>query len=541
MLHAPTTESKQQNDVAGRVEVPHTQRPLHPSHVNVCGLEASLPPGPWSNAEQLRRQPSGLQQIAGNQAVLRMLSRSAPTIQSKLTINQPGDQYEQEADGVAEQVMRMPDPSAAPNIHTSARDEVGLQRKCAECEEEEQLHRKPVGAGASEPAVAPPIVHEVLNSPGQPLDQATHAFFEPRFGRDFSHVRVHTDEKAAQSSRAIRALAYTVGRDIVFDTDRYAPSNPDGLGLISHELAHIVQQDAATPTTPKVQRQGYDGLGGTSNDADAEAEREYAGTGAPKATKCAIDVGCPPGFCAPYSSQKLAEYYRSKDAWWLLAGISAAVSSRVLPLWREYLWGGSPPKNLSAEFGKDFTNSPTTAKATHFLYDELKKNLNANPPSVPGRSKVMLDLRSRIPTAISALDNPTDSNRMNFNKPRDIPGNIAGDIGKDQTSCPAGAQPSPFNDERDASGTVTLEARSDSALTVTPTINYTVKDTIDLCPGGCGTQLEQFATVPLSQFEATGISGDVPFIVDFPAPSLDPFIIPTPAPAAANPASSKKP
>jgi len=69
---------------------------------------------------------------------------------------------------------------------------------------------------------------------------------------------------------------------------------------------------------------------------------------------------------------------------------------------------------------------------------------------------------------------------------------------------------------------------SSSELTVAPMIKYLVKDTIDLCPGDCGTMLEQIATIPLSQFEATGISGDVPFTVDFPAPSLGPFTVPAP-------------
>jgi hypothetical protein len=91
------------------------------------------------------------------------------------------------------------------------------------------------------PAI-PPIVHEVLNSPGEQLDAATRAFMEPRFGHDFSHVRVHTDAKASESAHEVNALAYTVGRNVVFGAGRYAPFTEPGRKLLSHELAHIVQQ-----------------------------------------------------------------------------------------------------------------------------------------------------------------------------------------------------------------------------------------------------------------------------------------------------------
>jgi hypothetical protein len=101
--------------------------------------------------------------------------------------------------------------------------------------------------GHAEPATVPPIVREILRSPGQPLDAAGRAFFEPRFGHDFSKVRVHTDTRAAESARAVSALAYTVGRDVVFDAGLYAPECPEGRKLLAHELAHVVQQSSASP------------------------------------------------------------------------------------------------------------------------------------------------------------------------------------------------------------------------------------------------------------------------------------------------------
>src|ERR1051326_8450370 len=88
----------------------------------------------------------------------------------------------------------------------------------------------------------PPLVNEVLRSSGQSLDADTRAFMEPRFGHDFSHVRVHTDSRAAESASAVNAQAYTVGQDIVFGSEQYAPKTSNGQRLLAHELAHVVQQ-----------------------------------------------------------------------------------------------------------------------------------------------------------------------------------------------------------------------------------------------------------------------------------------------------------
>jgi hypothetical protein len=92
---------------------------------------------------------------------------------------------------------------------------------------------------------APPIVHEVLNSPGRPLDAATRAFFEPRFGHDFSQVRVHAGEQAEQSARAVNAHAFTVGPNIVFGAGKFSPATQEGRRLLAHELTHVVQQSGA--------------------------------------------------------------------------------------------------------------------------------------------------------------------------------------------------------------------------------------------------------------------------------------------------------
>jgi uncharacterized protein DUF4157 len=139
-----------------------------------------------------------------------------------------------------------------------------LQRKCGcgnhtmaggECEacskQKVSLQRR--AANQSEPSEVPPIVHEVLRSSGQPLDPATRAFMEPRFGRDFSQVRVHTDDKAAESARTVNALAYTVGRDVVFGDGQYAPGAAEGRRLLAHELTHTIQQSSAIQGMQKLE------------------------------------------------------------------------------------------------------------------------------------------------------------------------------------------------------------------------------------------------------------------------------------------------
>lgn len=105
----------------------------------------------------------------------------------------------------------------------------------------------PVRNGIVQRKSVPPIVHEVLRSPGQPLDPATRTFMEPRFGHDFSKVRVYADNSAAKSARALHALAYTVAPNIVFGAGQYAPHTHAGQRLLAHELTHVVQQQGAQP------------------------------------------------------------------------------------------------------------------------------------------------------------------------------------------------------------------------------------------------------------------------------------------------------
>ncbi|WP_233809192.1 eCIS core domain-containing protein [Paraburkholderia sp. HP33-1] len=171
-------------------------------------------------------------------------------LQRKLAIGAADDALEQEADRVAERVLRTPVRDWEPRpAHPR------VARKCAACDlEDEKLRRKESAAGAMALGDAPSIVHETLRSPGQPLDRKSRDFFEPRFGYDFSGVRIHAGSQAAESAGAVNSYAYTVGRDIVFHQGQYAPNTPHGRRLLAHELAHVVQQ---SHMSRRIQRFSY--------------------------------------------------------------------------------------------------------------------------------------------------------------------------------------------------------------------------------------------------------------------------------------------
>jgi len=129
-----------------------------------------------------------------------------------------------------------------PGAYVKGVQTIGAYLRAPEKKEEMKTNLQRRTTDASLIDTVPPIVHEVLRSPGQPLDAQTRTFMEPRFGHDFSHVRVHSDAKAADSARAVNALAYTVGQDVVFGDRQYAPETYEGKRLLAHELTHVVQQ-----------------------------------------------------------------------------------------------------------------------------------------------------------------------------------------------------------------------------------------------------------------------------------------------------------
>ncbi len=203
-----------------------------------------------------RRSTLVLQRTIGNQAVQRLLRANAEheassaaarsmrvshessqaalhpsppnKSQPKLRVSTPGDTYERDADRVADQVMRQQGGRGP-------------------------VQATPVRESDAGETTAPSIVHEVIAAPGLPLDSMTREWMEDRFGRDFSRVRLHTNARARESTRALGARAYAVGTALVFDAGEYAPGTAEGRRLLAHELTHLVQQRSSG--IDRIQRQ----------------------------------------------------------------------------------------------------------------------------------------------------------------------------------------------------------------------------------------------------------------------------------------------
>ena len=215
---------------------------------------------------------------------------------SGLRIGDANDASEREADRVAEEVMSG-GTGKLPWSLNSMQLSAPLLRRCAcggsggtsgeyeECRakrEDQKVQRKQSGPGSNE--IAPPIVHEVLESPGQPLDKTSRDFFEPRFGHDLSQVRLHTDSTAQRSASEVNALAYTVGKHVVLGRSKSGSSVASSRNLLAHELAHTIQQGAQTGRSG-LQRQVDEEAG----DMDEEAGEAHDGD-SPVIVSAAPDV-----------------------------------------------------------------------------------------------------------------------------------------------------------------------------------------------------------------------------------------------------------
>ncbi|WP_428223898.1 DUF4157 domain-containing protein [Flavobacterium sp.] len=175
-----------------------------------------------------------------------------PVVQTKLAVGASNDSYETEADSVADKVMQMNSSDSA----SISSGQTAVQRKCAACEEEEKVRRKPLAehitpliqrhslATADASTASPHVESKINNSRGggSLMDSGTRNFMESRFGTDFSDVRIHTGSEAIQMSRELNAQAFTVGNDIYFNQGKYSPTTDVGKHLLAHELTHTIQQ-----------------------------------------------------------------------------------------------------------------------------------------------------------------------------------------------------------------------------------------------------------------------------------------------------------
>ncbi|QHT70503.1 DUF4157 domain-containing protein [Rhodocytophaga rosea] len=205
----------------------------------------------------------------GEESQVTLPSSIVPT---KITIGSPDDNYEKEADAVANQVMQMPEAAVQRKcahcqaeekllqrkaLHPSPLHQTSIvQRKCAACEAEAGLLQRKIISPAISPFMqakadtentASESISQQIGSRkgnGSPLPGSTKSFIEERFGADFNDVRVHTDGQAIQLSQQLNAQAFATGNDIYFNQGKYSPESSDGKHLLAHELTHVVQQNA---------------------------------------------------------------------------------------------------------------------------------------------------------------------------------------------------------------------------------------------------------------------------------------------------------
>lgn len=167
-----------------------------------------------------------------------LTTASPSTSHARLAVGEVDDPLEYEAERVADQAMRGLGPISVATAPPS------VSRKCASCEEEDAqaLQPKRASSAKANATLDAGAAARAVELGGEPLPGALRSYFEPRFGHDFSRVRIHADAEAAAGARAVQARAYTLGRSIVFGSGEYAPATEAGKRLIAHELAHVLQQ-----------------------------------------------------------------------------------------------------------------------------------------------------------------------------------------------------------------------------------------------------------------------------------------------------------
>ena len=427
----------------------------------------------------------------GNQAM--QPAYHGPVIQPKLTISQPGDPYEREADQIADQIMRMPDQesfSTSPSLTT-------IQRTCAVCgngmkpcsqcsQKEETLQRKSLVSHMTSLIQRHSRNHEdvfpnvqtsmnAIRGDGQPLPNAARAFFEPRFRESFQAVRIHTDTMAAHSAKSINARAFTMGNDIVFGSGQFAPETDNGKRLLAHELTHVVQQNSMN--------QNF------------------------------ISRSCSdPNFCKAYDTQEEID----NAEWWIrntylrLEGIET-FGTEVKSLYESFL-SRSPGDSLTPHVFNDrssyvvssFKESWDTKDDMDDVIDLVGARLDRSPePLLPGR-RILVSLSNFL------SEDEMNNRLINYSNPFSVAGHIAGGIG----SSDAGP-----DYRKIAFANVGLEKISlignTGFVKVQLYPKYEVFDAIDFCPGDCGSPAEQLVTIPMSRLEASGAAYDVPFKVVF--------------------------
>jgi hypothetical protein len=186
-----------------------------------------------------------------------------------LAMAPPGDVYEREAERVSDQVVKLSEPGPDTRTRISRIPANPVQRMCVQCEEQEKKDGKG-GTPGEEIDGHTAAAIQALSGQGASLPRSERSFFEPRFGHDFSEVRVHTDSRAADLARNLGARAFTVGQDIVFGSGEYAPGSSEGRQVLAHELVHTVQQGTAANRIQRLTISQYSLTKGTCGERNVQ-------------------------------------------------------------------------------------------------------------------------------------------------------------------------------------------------------------------------------------------------------------------------------
>ncbi len=288
------------------------QRKIQSPVAESPGSSANLMPeiGPAFNgptveaqADMLNRLPTvqgqtvakKIGETQGNRHLQRVMTSLKDTpVQTKLSVSEPGDEYELEADQVAEQVMKMPAPATPPPPPTDGDDGAG---------EDPRNHNRPAslnryvqrtaamrssdGIGGNEVDAGVESRIQNMQRGGTPMPQTERDFFESRMGVDLGNVKIHNDSEAAATSEKLNAQAYTVGSNIAFGAGKYAPGTTAGRRLMAHELTHVVQQGGAgeLQRKPILQREEDAPAEGEAPSPEEQAAAEAAAAAAEAAAQ----------------------------------------------------------------------------------------------------------------------------------------------------------------------------------------------------------------------------------------------------------------
>jgi len=284
--------------------------------------------------------------------------------QAKLVINGSGDEYEQEAERVADQAMRI--------------KRVPLQSPTT---------------SQVETTSVPPIVHEVLRSPGQPLDLATRAFMESCFGHNFSQVRVYTGRQAGESAKMLQTYAYTLGNNAVFGQGQYRPETLEGRQLLAHELTHVVQR-RSVPMNLNISSHGSSEEGIAENEAERIANQ-------------VVSTQNPSRVSVNEDASRVPILYQKKKSWW--------------QRFKEWIGVEPDEEKLLQDLNKGLQRSQRLCEIASMVTDdpEAAKRLSSASEKLGSISKSLskaLSVRSAARDIVKFVDAVEELNRIDVGK-----------------------------------------------------------------------------------------------------------------------------